>query len=209
MGIFEDTEQSYIEEVIEDRVEKPRLGDVKKVIEHTGEDDGSNFECDVITAGDQQHLRAIPVAVPSTGMVNVPRVGDTVIVTRLAGRGDRSVIIGTVHTRTKRAPLGEEGVIRYNRGSVYFEIDGEGDTIRLAHKNNDDDSGSEANVAIEIDSTGATPIVNVKADTINLGDPEGDLKPVARVDDSVEVSDPDSGTLSGTITSGSSNVEST
>jgi len=87
---------------------------------------------------------------------------------------------------------------------VYFEIDGEGDTIRLAHKNNDDDSGSEANVAIEIDSTGATPIVNVKADTINLGDPEGDLKPVARVDDNVQIAG-----IGGKITSGSSDVEST
>jgi hypothetical protein len=138
------------------------------------------------------------------GMIEVPRVGDTVIVTKLAGRGERHIILGTVHDRQDRAPIGEEGIIRYKRGNIYFEIDAEGEYVRLSHKNNDDDSTGDANVSIEIDDSGNEPIVNIKGGTINLGDPSGDLKQVARKGDSVTVAG-----KGGTITSGSSNVNST
>jgi len=236
--MFENTEDSYIDEKISKKLSQPKIAFVKKVVEHSEEDDFSNFECDVITAGDRQQLRDVAVMTPGTGLIEVPRIDDTVLVSKIDGRGERHVIIGTLHTRSNRAPLAKEGMLRYRKGNLYFEMDGDGDTIRLAHKDNDDDSASEANSAIEIDSTGDTPSVNVKADkitlsdteenvaveidstssspivnieggTINLGDPSGDLKKVARKGDAVEVDDPESGTISGTITSGSSNVKST
>lgn len=208
MGIFEDTEEKYIDEKIKEQNSEPMVASVKKVVEHTDSEDYSNFECDVITAGSRQHLRNVNVMTPGRGMIEVPRVGDTVIVVKLSGRGERHAIIGTLHTRQERAPLGKEGIVRYNRGNIYFEMDGEGEWIRLSHKNNDDDTSDDANVTIEIDDSGSEPIINISGGTVNLGDPSGTFKEVARKGDSVEVSDPDSGTISGEITSGSSNVKS-
>lgn len=202
--MFENTEDSYIDEKINKKMSQPKIAIVKKVVEHTANDDFSNFECDVITAGDRQQLRDVAVMTPGTGMIEVPRVDDTVLVSKIDGRGERYVVIGTLHTRESRAPLGKEGMIRYKKGNLYLEMDGDGEWIRLSHKNNDDDSTSDANVSIEIDDSGSTPIVNVKGGTINLGDPSGNLKEVARKGDSVEV-----GGIGGTITSGSSNVKST
>lgn len=203
MGIFDNTEDKYIDEKIEEKNTEPMIASVKKVVEHTDSEDYSNFECDVITAGDRQHLRNVNVMTPGREMVEVPRVGDTVIVTELAGRGERYAVIGTLHTRTKRAPLAKEGMVRYNRGNIYFEMDGEGEWIRLSHKNNDDDTSDDANVTIEIDDSGSEPIINISGGTVNLGDPSGTFKEVARKGDSVEVDG-----VSGEITSGSSNVKS-
>jgi hypothetical protein len=208
MGIFEDTEEKYIDEKIKEQNSEPMVASVKKVVEHTDSEDYSNFECDVITAGSRQHLRNVNVMTPGRGMIEVPRVGDTVIVAKLSGRGERHAIIGTLHTRQERAPLAKEGMVRYNRGNIYFEMDGEGEWIRLSHKNNDDDTSDDANVTIEIDDSGSEPIINISGGTVNLGDPSGTFKEVARKGDSVEVSDADSGTISGEITSGSSNVKS-
>jgi len=207
--MFENSEDAYINEKIEKKMSQPKIASVKKVVEHSTEDDFSNFECDVITSGDRQQLRDVAVMTPGTGLVEVPRVDDTVLVSKIDGRGERYVIIGTLHTRGNRAPLAKEGMLRYKKGNVYLEMDADGEFIRLSHKNNDDDSTSDANVSIEIDDSGSEPIVNVKGATINLGDPSGDLKEVARKGDTVEVEDPDSGTIEGTITSGSSNVKST
>lgn len=50
--------------------------------------------------------------------------------------------------------------------------------------------------------------VTVDAPEVKLGDGSGNYAAVARVGDSVEVTDPDSGTLDGEITSGSSSVDS-
>jgi hypothetical protein len=207
--MFENSEDAYINEKIEKKMSQPKIASVKKVVEHAAEDDFSNFECDVITAGNRQQLRDVAVMTPGTGLVEVPRVGDTVLVSKIDGRGERYVVIGTLHTRSSRAPLAKEGMLRYKKGNLYLEMDGEGEFIRLSHKNKDDDSTSDANVSIEIDDSGSAPIVNVKGATINLGDPSGDLKEVARKGDAVEVEDPDSGTIEGTITGGSSNVKST
>lgn len=203
MGIFDNTEDKYIDEKIDEANTEPMVASVKKVVEHTDSEDYSNFECDVITAADRQHLRNVNVMTPGRNMIEVPRVGDTVIVTELSGRGERYAIIGTLHTRQKRAPLGKEGIVRYKRGNIYFEMDSEGESIRLSHKNNDDDSSADANVSIEIDDSGSEPIINISGGTVNIGDPDGTFKEVARKGDSVEVDG-----ISGEITSGSSNVKS-
>lgn len=79
------------------------------------------------------------------------------------------------------------------------------------------------NASVEIDDTGASTTVSIQSDgdvTINVtsGDVnidasgkvnlQGGGAGVARVGDAVEVDDPDSGTITGTITEGSSTVES-
>lgn len=221
--MFENTQDSYVDEKINKKMSQPKIAIVKKVVEHSAEDDFSNFECDVITAGDRQQLRDVAVMTPGTGMIEVPRVDDTVLVSKIDGRGERHVIIGTLHTRSSRAPLGKEGMVRYKKGNLYLEMDGEGEWIRLSHKNNDDDATSDANAVVEIDDSGSDPIINISGKTVNiesdsaivnsqsvkLGDSSGTFEGVAREGDTVEVDDPDSGTISGVITSGSSNVKST
>lgn len=70
------------------------------------------------------------------------------------------------------------------------------------------DDGSNP-VEITLDLSSGTIDILTDGGTVRVGDRNGTFKKVARKGDDVEVSDPDSGTISGSITSGSSNVEST
>jgi len=217
MGIFDKTESSYIEEKFVEAELKPQIGQVVKVREHASPTDFNNFECDVLVRGKTQQRRGVLLATPAAETVYVPRVGDTVLVQTIAGRGERAVITHVLHTAQTRAPLGEEGIIRQKKGNLYYEVHPDGDWIRMAYKNADDAVGDSADARIEIDDTGSDPVINITTSggdinvasdsgSIKLGDPNGSFQDVARRGDSVQVN-PLSG--SGSITGGSSDVQST
>jgi len=217
MGIFDKTESSYIEEKFVEAELKPQIGQVVKVREHASPTDFNNFECDVLVRGKTQQRRGVLLATPAAETVYVPRVGDTVLVQTIAGRGERAVITHVLHTAQTRAPLGEEGIIRQKKGNLYYEVHPDGDWIRMAYKNSDDAVGGSADARIEIDDTGSDPVINITTSggdinvasdsgSIKLGDPNGSFQDVARKGDSVQVN-PLSG--SGSITGGSSDVQST
>lgn len=227
MPTFNNIEDDYITRRIEDEVQKPRLAKVLDVTERTREvadsdKKVSNIECTVKTRTGEQQLNDVPIMNSSSDMVSVPQIGDTVVVIQFAGRGQRNVIIGTVHTNARRAPLSKEGDIRFTRGSMYFEMDGRAKFVRIANKFEDDATTEDANSIVEIKFSDGNPEVTVKAPVVNieggdvtvnadsvtvnsqnvkLGDSDGDFKPVARKGDGVNLT-------SAKIAGGSSNVES-
>jgi len=154
----------------------------------------------------------MPVIVPVHGDVNVPIVNARVLVGYLRGNrpfaipayyGDEDVrpydvgdrILGHPETdaRMKIDNDGNITVVDANGNEVVTD-DGNGDTIV---KNN---SGS----TVKLKSNGDVIINN--DGTLYLGSDTG-TEPVARKGDSVEVDDPDSGTITGQITQGSTDVE--
>jgi hypothetical protein len=217
---FDNTEDEYISRRIEQKVQQPRIAFVQSVTEHTDPDDNSNFECNVITRGDRQELRNVPVGMPGKDMIHVPQKDDAVIVVSFGGRGEQNAILQTLHTVSERAPLGKAGDIKYQRGSLFFEIDGDGRYIRLYNQEKDEDPISTADAFLEVKDTIAGTVININSDsnisvksesTINiqssdvtLGSSDGEQKKVARKGDSVSCPNG-----SGTISSGSSDVSST
>ncbi|AGM11354.1 baseplate V-like protein [Halogranum tailed virus 1] len=219
MPQFERTESSYLEQRIRDQIRLPQVGEIVKVREHTTTDDDNNFECDVLLRGEEQQRRGALVATPGRDSMHIPSVGDIVLVNFIDGTGEAPVITNVLYTNEKRPPLAQEGMVRQRKGNLYYEAHPDGDWMRISQKSNDDDSGSAANARIEIDDSGANPVVNIETNgadininvsggQVKLGDPNGTFAEVARKGDAVEVDDPDSGTITGTITEGSSDVQS-
>lgn len=202
MSAEEPTREGRIRRVINEEVQLAQTGNVTKVYEHTQSDDQWNFHVDV-RIDDDTHPRKVPVAVPAPLMIAPPRSvdhedgPDQVLVQYLDDAEDpRPIVTHILYNNKDRPPLGSEGIVRLRRGDLYLELHDKGNWARLSKKSADD---ATPDLVIEMDDTG----------TIKLGDPNGSLEPIARVGDSVEVSDPDSGTITGEITSGSSDVEST
>jgi hypothetical protein len=137
--------------------------------------------------GDDSPARATVMA-PTQADVNLPQVGDVVLVAN--ARNVVPVVIGTIY------PMDSDIAPAYNGGERVIGHVASESTITLQENGN-----------VEIDAAGD---VTVYADgTVRMGNSSGTAEPVARQGDSVEVSDPDSGTLTGQITGGSGDVEST
>lgn len=198
----ENTREGRQRRVIGDEVQLPQTGTITRVREHTDPDDNWNYHLDV-RIGPDRHPRKVPLAVPFPELAAPPRSeshpkGPDMALIQFLEDDDTSRPIATqiLYNSEDRPPLGTEGIFRLRRGNLYVEMADDGSYARLSKKLDDTDT---PDVVVEIDDTG----------TIKLGSPGGDMQPVARQGDTVEVSDPESGTLSGTITGGSSDVEST
>lgn len=93
---------------------------------------------------------------------------------------------------------GKSSKITLNRGSGNIDINVDEGDITINTKDGDV-SASTDNGSVDVLS---------KNGSVKVGEQGGTFKPVARKGDNVEVDDPDSGTLSGEITAGSSDVSS-
>lgn len=196
---IERTERARILKLVRSELSFARIGRVRTVWTHSDPSDTSNHEVDVaIPPGEPlEEPRRIPI-LQQTGGAYVPKEGDLVRVSYLDGDGDRPIVDGVVYGDADgdRAPLAAEGDIRLFRGEFGVELAGDGSSARLTKRV---DGTTSPDLVIEIDDTG----------TVKLGDPSGTLKPIARQGDPVSGSTSDGASFSGTIDSGSSNVEST
>lgn len=109
---FDRTRSSFINNKVRDFVEEQRTGKVLTVYEHLEADDNSNFEADVSVDGGTRLERIAPIAQSSSDGIDVPKVGDTVLVGFLAGESAEPVITGYVSTVSDRPPLGKAGMSR-------------------------------------------------------------------------------------------------
>lgn len=117
---FDRTQSAFIENTVRNMVQEPRTGKVLRVYEHleSGDEaqdidpDTSNFEADVKVDGGSRHERLTPIASSSGSSIDVPRVGDAVMVEYLAGESRPPVITGYVHTTKDRPPVGKSGMSR-------------------------------------------------------------------------------------------------
>lgn len=112
MVSFDRTQSSFIENKAKNVVKELRVGKVLKVYEHLEEDDDSNFEANVSVDGGTRLERLSPVSASSPDSIDVPKVGDTVMVNFMAGESSPPVITGYVSTTKDRPPLGKSGMTR-------------------------------------------------------------------------------------------------
>lgn len=154
--------------------------------------------------GDEEAPFPATVAMPARGDINPPLVGDIVLVVRAVN--DAAFVIGTVYAE-------QDPILKYNDGDrrvgngtsiSYFEIQDDG-TIEIYSAGQttitidpDGNIRADTNEGAVLRMEGDTVIIEA-AGTVELAGTGGNA--VARVGDSVNV-----GGTSGTITSGSNNV---
>lgn len=126
---FDRTQISFIQQKARELIEEERIGTVSRVYEHNEAGDSSNFEVDVQIEGDTKEERVTPVVASSGSTINVPRVGDRVIVGYLGGESKQAVVTGIVYTVDDRPPVGKAGMNRQQydsgqspagNGDLYF-----------------------------------------------------------------------------------------
>lgn len=112
MVTFDRTQSSFIEQKIRDEIDAQRIGKVLTVYEHLEDSDNSNFEADVAVDGGTRLERVAPLAQNASDSIDVPKVGDTVMVEFRAGESPEPVITGFAHTVNDRPPVGKAGMSR-------------------------------------------------------------------------------------------------
>lgn len=91
------------------------LGVIETVNIHNAESDVVNFDCSVLLKGrltgegEPLKLENVPMSTDHSGTVKVPYVNDLVLVSFLNGDIALPVILGTIHSKEKRAPIYAEG----------------------------------------------------------------------------------------------------
>lgn len=193
---LENTERARILKIIRDEIRMPRIAEIEQVYTHSEENDTSNHEVDVSIPPGPHEIRShdrVPVAVPTSGALTVPQSDDLVLVEYLDGDGDAPIVAQTVYgdAAEDRAPIGDVGDVQFSRGDLSVQVAGDGSYARLARGAAD----GSPDLVVELDDSGA----------VKLGNPDGDLQPVARQGDVVEDGD---GNQIGTIVDGSADVES-
>lgn len=108
------------------------LGIVTSVFPHSSDSDRDNYECNVKLKNRELELRKVPVATPHIGLVNIPSIGDLVLITFVKGNINSPIIIGRLYTDENRPVTSkmEEVVYKpsYSRQSglrrIHFEFPG-------------------------------------------------------------------------------------
>ena len=106
------SDSSFIDDKIDNKVQNPRIGRVQEVFEHLQEDDQSNFEVDVQIIGEDVQHRSIPYQHESNNEIVVPTVGDKVMVEYREGRTLQPIARNIVYTNKDRPPVGRAGLWR-------------------------------------------------------------------------------------------------
>ena len=108
---------SVMKKVAEKEVQKiytTELGIVTSVFPHASESDKDNYECSIQLKNKKQpdgsdfELRKVPLLTQHLGLVNIPKVGDLVLVTFIGGNLNAPVIIGRLYNDEDRPPINQE-----------------------------------------------------------------------------------------------------
>jgi hypothetical protein len=109
---FDRTQDSFNKKSQREQVKEDRIGKVLQVYEHTEAGDNSNFEADISVDAGTRLERIAPSSKSAGGKIEVPKVGDSVLVGFLAGESETPVIKGYVDTTSDRPPVGKAGMSR-------------------------------------------------------------------------------------------------
>lgn len=124
------------------KVYTTELGIVTAIFPHASASDKDNYQCSLKLKNKKQpdgkdfELRKVPVATPHLGMVNIPNVGDLVLVTFIGGDINAPIIIGRLYNDPDHPPvnLEKELLIQHSlKAGGSLKIDGEG-VITLTSK---------------------------------------------------------------------------
>lgn len=124
------------------RIYTTELGIVTAVFPHATEKDKDNYQCSVKLKNKKQpngkdfELRQVPMMTPHIGLVNVPNVGDLVLINFIGGDINAPVMMGRLYTDQDRPPMNKpkEFLLQHpaEKGSA-FQIDDKG-IITVTHK---------------------------------------------------------------------------
>jgi hypothetical protein len=115
MTRFDRNDVTLIDKKIDEEVLLPKIGLVEQVFEHSAEDDDSNWEVDVRINTFKQKtkkLNRVPVHMPGTDMITVPKRGDKVLIIYTDGQTKRPVAFGAGWSDEDRPPQGRAGMYR-------------------------------------------------------------------------------------------------
>lgn len=154
MAIFESTDESFREYKRKEEVLGLQIGKVNKVFEHSSAEDRSNFELNVSLRDEEKERRRVPILQAFDGSLSVPEKDDMVIVGFIDGRGERPIVVGTLYNNVDRAPLGQAGIYRVNKGNVFIEMHPDGNWARLAYRDDNTLATSPPDSRVEMTDTG-------------------------------------------------------
>jgi phage baseplate assembly protein gpV len=118
------------------------LGIVTAIFPHKDKNDQENYQCSVKLKNFRQpdgkdfELRKIPIATSHLGMVNIPNVGDLVLVTFIGGDINAPVMIGRLYNDEDQPPINQEKEVLLQhdlKAGGSLKIDAEG-TVTLTSK---------------------------------------------------------------------------
>lgn len=112
MSRFDRNQTALIEKVVRENTTSPKIGIVDQVFEHRAADDDSNFEVNLLLDGKTKKISRVPVEMPSSGTIAVPKNGDKMVVLYRGGDSTDPVAIGTSWSTTDRPPLGKAGMYK-------------------------------------------------------------------------------------------------
>lgn len=175
---------NLIQQVVQEELKQINLmeqGVVTAVFPHATESDKDNYQCSVRLKNRKQadgsdfELRKVPIACAHIGLVNIPEVGDQVLVGFVRGDVNSPLILNRIYNDEKRPPLSKkkEIVLRHHKDTTTkLTIDAEG---ALIIQQSDD-------TKISIAQDGNIDIIANGEININNGE-----KGAARKDDEIEV----------------------
>jgi phage baseplate assembly protein gpV len=153
------------------RIYTTELGEVTAVFPHVAEDDTDNYQCSVKLKNRQQpdgedfELSRVPVATQHLGLVNIPNVGDLVLVSFIGGNLNAPVIMGRLYNDQDLPPVNNEQEVLLQHSLTAggsFKIDAEG-AVTITSKN-------EQNIVTVADDTDITLVNATCQITIKEGD---------------------------------------
>ncbi len=108
---------AIIKKIAEQEAEKiftTEIGIVTSVFPHASQSDTDNYQCSVKLKyrkkpdGGDFELRKVPVMTPHIGMVNIPNVGDLVVLSFAGGNINAPIIIGRLYNNEDQQPVNKE-----------------------------------------------------------------------------------------------------
>jgi len=105
-----------IKKIAEDETKKLHLlelGVVTSIFPHAGESDKDNYECNVRLKNRDLELRKVPIATSHIGLVQVPNVGDLVVLGFVGGNINAPIVLGRLYNDEDRPPVNDAGEIVY------------------------------------------------------------------------------------------------
>lgn len=134
------------------------LGVVTAVFSHAGENDKQNYQCSVRLKNRKQangndfELRQVAVATPHLGLVNIPNVGDLVVVSFLNKDINGPIIIGRMYHEQSRPPLNQEKefLLKHHTDTeTYIKIASDGGVIIAQGEKNKIEIDKDGNIKLE------------------------------------------------------------
>jgi uncharacterized protein involved in type VI secretion and phage assembly len=91
------------------QIRTAELAVVKDQHSHESASDNDNYACDVELRNSGLALKKVPVATGQVGAVNIPAVGDLVLVQFIGGDVNAPVIVGRFYNDQDRPPVNKDG----------------------------------------------------------------------------------------------------